>query len=66
MRKGGLIDLEHRVKKEELTASSKPVERTSSMFQEAAVIFKKLNDAGQKAAIAMLKGLAIHEKYKAK
>ena len=58
--------MENRVKKEELKASPEPMERTSSMFQEAALIFDRLNDAGQKAAIAMLEGLALNEKFKTK
>lgn len=58
--------MENRVEKEKLAASPEPLERTSNMSQEAAVIFEQLNDAGQRAAIAMLKGLAIHEKYRAK
>ena len=58
--------MENYVEKEKLAASSEPMTQTSSMFQEVEIIFKNLNDAGQKAAIAMLRGLAIHEKFKAK
>lgn len=58
--------MENRVEKEKLAASPEPMEQTSGMLQEAAGIFKNLNDAGKKAAIAMLKGLVLHEKYKTK
>ncbi|MBQ7158607.1 MAG: hypothetical protein IJS09_04165 [Treponema sp.] len=58
--------MENRVEKEKLAAFPEPLERTSNMFQEATVIFKQLNDAGQRVAIAMLKGLASHEKYRMK
>ena len=52
--------------KNELTASTKTIEKTPTKLQEAMIIFKKLNDKGQNAAIAMLKGLAINEIYKIK
>ena len=52
--------------KEELTASTKTIEQTPTKLQEAMIIFKKLNNKGQNAAIAMLKGLAINEIYKTK
>lgn len=58
--------MKNRVKKEKLVASLESTEQTSSMFQEVTLIFDELNDAGQKAAIAMLKGLALHEKFKKK
>ena len=58
--------MENRVKREELVASPEPMEQMSDMLQEFAGIFKDLNDAGQKAALAMLKGLVRHEKYKTK
>ena len=50
----------------ELTASTKTIEQTPSKLQEVTMIFRQLNDKGQNAAIAMLKGLAINEIYKIK
>lgn len=52
--------------KEELTASTETIEQTPTKLQEAMIIFKKLNNKGQNAAIAMLKGLEINGKYKIK
>ena len=52
--------------KEELTASTKTIEQTPTKLQEVTMIFRQLNDKGQNAAIAMLKGLAINGKYKIK
>ena len=58
--------MKKRVEEGKFVASPEPTKRTSSMFQEAEIIFKELNDEGQKAAIAMLKGLALQEKFKTK
>ena len=52
--------------KNELTASTKTIEQTPTKLQEVTMIFRQLNDKGQNAAIAMLKGLAINEIYKTK
>ena len=54
------------VKKNELTASAKTIEQTPTKLQEVTMIFRQLNDKGQNAAIAMLKGLAMNELYKIK
>lgn len=54
------------VKKNELTASTKTIEQTPTKLQEVTMIFRQLNDKGQNAAIAMLKGLAMNEIYKIK
>ena len=51
---------------EELTASTKTIEQTPTKLQEVTMIFRQLNDKGQNAAIAMLKGLEINGKYKIK
>ena len=50
--------------KEELTASTKTIEQTPTKLQEVTMIFRQLNDKGQNAAIAMLKGLAMNEIYR--
>jgi len=52
------------VKKNELTASAKTIEQTPTKLQEVTMIFRQLNDKGQNAAIAMLKGLAMNEIYR--
>lgn len=52
--------------KNELTASTETIEKTPTKLQEVTMIFRQLNDKGQNAAIAMLKGLAINEIYKIK
>ena len=50
--------------KNELTASTKTIEQTPTKLQEVTMIFRQLNDKGQNAAIAMLKGLAMNEIYR--
>ena len=50
----------------ELTASTKTIEQTPTKLQEVTMIFRQLNDKGQNAAIAMLKGLAMNEIYRIK
>ena len=52
------------VKKNELTASAKTIEQTPTKLQEVTMIFRQLNNKGQNAAIAMLKGLAMNEIYR--
>ena len=50
--------------KNELTASTKTIEKTPTKLQEVTMIFRQLNNKGQNAAIAMLKGLAMNEIYR--